>query len=69
MSIKYFLTDVNIKMYYISMLISIKLNFITYKIEKVFVWINKIYLSICTNLIIYVIVTKFLIIQYIFIIS
>ena len=51
------------------MLISFKLNFITYKIEKVFVWINKIYLSICTNLIIYVIVTKLLIIQYIFIIS
>ena len=51
------------------MLISFKLNFITYKIEKVFVWINKIYLNICTNLIIYVIVTKILIIQYIFIIS
>ena len=49
------------------MLLSFKLNFIPYKIEKVFVWINKIYLSICTNLIIYVIVTKFLTIQYIFI--
>ena len=46
------------------MLISFKLNFILYKIEKkVFVWINKICLSICTNLIIYVIVTKLLVIQ------
>ena len=34
MSIKYFLRDVNIKMYYIYMWISFKLNFIPYKIEK-----------------------------------
>ena len=62
MSIKYFLTDVILKMYYISMLISFKLKFIPYKIEKGFVWINKIYLCIYINLIIYVIVTKFVII-------
>ena len=43
------------------MLISFKLNFIPYKIENFFVRINKIYLSICTNLIVYVIVTKILI--------
>ena len=52
------------------MLISIyKFNCIPYKIEKVFVWINKLYLYVRTNLIIYIIVTKFLIIQYIFMIS
>ena len=44
------------------MLISFKLNYIPYKIEKLFVWINKIYLCICINLIIYVIVTKFFLI-------
>ena len=44
------------------MLISFKLKFIPYKIEKGFVWINKIYLCIYINLIIYVIVTKFVII-------
>ena len=49
------------------MLISFKFNCIPYKIEKIFFWIKKIYLCICINLIIYVIVTKFLIIQYIFI--
>ena len=50
------------------MLISFKLNFITYKIEKNICLDKKNYLSICTNLVIYVIVTKFLIIQYVFII-
>ena len=44
------------------MLISFKFNYISYKIEKVFVWINKIYLCVCINLIIYIIVTEFLII-------
>ena len=44
------------------MLILITLNSIPYKI---FVCINKIYLCICSNLIMYVIVTELLIIQYI----
>ena len=47
------------------MLISFKFNYIFYQIKNI-VWINKIYLYVCTNLIIYVIVTEF--IQYIFII-
>ena len=42
------------------MLISFKFNYRPYKIEKVFVRINKIYLCVRINLIIYVIVTKFL---------
>ena len=53
---------------YIYMLMSFKFNYIPYKIEKVIVWINEIYLCVHINLIIYVIVTDFLIIQYIFII-
>ena len=51
------------------MLLSFKFNYISYQIGKIIVWINKIYLYVCTNLIIYVIITDFLIIQYIFIIS
>ena len=38
------------------MLISFKFNYLPYKIEKVFVWINKIYVCVRTNLIIYEIV-------------
>ena len=49
------------------MLISFKLNYIPDILEKVFAWINKIYLCVRTNLIIYVIVTNFLYIQYIYI--
>ena len=44
------------------MLTSFKFNYIPYKIEKVIVWINEIYLCVHINLIIYVIVTDFLII-------
>ena len=51
------------------MLISFKFNYISYQIEKNIVWINKIYLYVHTNLIIYVMLMIFLIIQYIFIIS
>ena len=50
------------------MLTSFKFNYIPYKIEKVIVWINEIYLCVHINIIIYVIITDFLIIQYIFII-
>ena len=42
------------------MLISFKFNYIPYQIEKNIVWINKIYLYVRTNLIIYVIVTDIL---------
>ena len=56
--------DINIKNI-LYMLISFKFNYIFYQIKNI-VWINKIYLYVCTNLIIYVIVTEF--IQYIFII-
>ena len=59
---------INIKIDYIYTLISFKFKYIPYKIEKVIVWINKIYLCVNINLIIYVIVTDFLIIKYIFII-
>ena len=48
------------------MLISFKFNYISYQVKNI-VWINKIYLYLRTNLIIYVIVTNFLIIQYIYI--
>ena len=44
------------------MLMSFIFNYIQYKIEKVIVWINEIYLCVHINLIIYVIVTDFLII-------
>ena len=44
------------------MLMSFKFNYTPYKIEKVIVWINEIYLCVHTNLIIYVIVTEFLVI-------
>ena len=47
------------------MLILFKFNYIQYKIERVVVLINKFYFCTCTSLIIYVIVTDFLIIQYI----
>ena len=57
---RHYLIDINIKIYYISMLISFKFNYISYKIKKVFVWINKIYLCVRINLIIYIIVTEFL---------
>ena len=50
------------------MLTSFKFNYIPYKIEKMIVWIIEIYLCVNINLIIYVIVTDFLIIKYIFII-
>ena len=43
------------------MLISFIFNHISYQIEKNIVWINKIYLYVRTNLIVY---TDFLIIQY-----
>ena len=49
---------------------SFKFKYIPYKIEKkVIVWIKEIYVCVLTNLIVYVIVTGFFIIQYIFIIS
>ena len=51
------------------MLLLFKFNYIPYQIGKNIFWINKIYLYVCTNLITQVIVTDFLIIQYIFIIS
>ena len=54
-------------MYYISMLISFKLNFMLYKIEKKCLS-GLIKLRIYLSRIIYVIVTNFLVIQYIFII-
>ena len=44
------------------MLMSFKFNYISYKIEKVNIWINEIYLCGHINLIIYVIVIDFLII-------
>ena len=43
------------------MLTSFKFNYIPYKIEKIIVWINEIYLCVHINLLIYVIVTDFLI--------
>ena len=54
------LININIRIYYIFMLTSFKFNYRPYKI-KVFVLINKIYLCVRINLIIYVIVTEFLI--------
>ena len=65
MSIKHHLIDINIKNI---LYMSFRFNYISYQIEKQIVWINKIYLYVCTNLIIYVIVTEFLIIKYIVII-
>ena len=50
------------------MLTSFKFNYIQYKIEKIIIWINEIYVCVHINLIIYVIITEFLIIKYIFII-
>ena len=47
------------------MLIFLKFHYMQYKIERVTVLINNFYLCACTKLIIYVIVTDFLIIQYI----
>ena len=43
------------------MLLSFKFNYIPYQIEKNIIWINKIYLYVRTNSIIYIIVTEFLI--------
>ena len=54
------LININIRIYCIFMLTSFKFNYRPYKI-KVFVLINKIYLCVRINLIIYVIVTEFLI--------
>ena len=51
------------KIYTIYILISFIFNYIPYQIEKNIVWINKIY-YVRPNLIIYVIVTDFLISQY-----
>ena len=50
------------------MLISFKYSYIFYQIKKIIAWINKIYLYVRTNLIIYVIIIDFLIIQYTFLI-
>ena len=58
MSRKHLLIDINIKNL-LCMLISFKFNYISYQIEKNIVWINKINLYVCTNLIIYVTVTYF----------
>ena len=58
MSRNHHLIDINIKNI-LFMLISFKFNYISYQIEKNIVWINKIDLYVCTNLIIYVIVTTF----------
>ena len=41
------------------MLISFKFSYTPYQIEKNIVWKNKIYLYVCTNLIIHVIITDF----------
>ena len=57
------------QIYTIYILISFIFNYILYQIEKKIVWINKIYLYVRPNLIIYAIVGDFLIIQYISIIS
>ena len=63
MSKKHNLIDINIKsILYIYVLISFKFNYILYKIKDVIVWINKIYLCIRTNLVIYTIVADFFII-------
>ena len=52
--IKYYLTYIIIKnVLYVYVNI---INYIPYKIETMFVWINKIYLCVRTNLVIYVIV-------------
>ena len=64
MSRKHHLLDINIKNILYICSYNLNLNYISYQI----VWINKIYLYVCNNLIIYVIVTGFLIVQYIFII-
>ena len=62
MNRKHHLIYINIKnTLYIYKLISFKFNCIPYKIEKVIVCINEIYLCVHTNLIIYIIVTDFLI--------
>ena len=58
MSRKHNLIDINMKNI-LSMLISFKFNYISYRIEKNIVWINKIDFYVCTSLIIYVIVTDF----------
>ena len=47
------LIDINVKDLYI--LLSFKFNYISYQIENNILWINKIYLYVCTNLIIYVV--------------
>ena len=60
MTRKHNLIEINFKNI-LYMLISFKFNYISYKIEKNIVWINKTYLYVCTNLIIYVIVLDFLI--------
>ena len=60
MSRKNNLIEINFKNI-LYMLISFKFNYISYKIEENIVWINKIYLYLRTNLIIYVIVLDFLI--------
>ena len=51
------------------MLISFKFNYIFYQIEKILFGLIKFILYVRTNLIIYVMLLIFLIIQYIFIIS
>ena len=61
------LIDIDIKNI-LYMLISFKYSYIFYQIKKIIAWINKIYLYVRTNLIIYVMIIDFLIIQYTFLI-
>ena len=58
MSRNHHLIDINIKNI-LCMLISFKFNYIFYQIENNILWTNKINLYVCTNLIIYVIITDF----------
>ena len=49
---KHHLIDISIKVYYIHVIISFIFNYILYQTEKVIVWIYKIYLYICSDILI-----------------